>query len=211
MKVAKFFAVIFAVVGIVLMLGTGIVCFASIDSAVKILENPDKAVTCSEDFMTAFNDGDFKSAGKLIYGQPDFGTEGALPDTGSAMIWDAYIRSMSFSYTSRLYLLDSELARDASVKILDVKALTGSIQTRAKALLEKEVAAATDMNALYDQTGDFRKDLMDRVLLEAVQSALREDVSYITRDVTVKLICRDGQWWVVPDQELLNTVSGFGM
>ena len=52
---------------------------------------------------------------------------------------------------------------------------------------------------------------MDRVLLEAVQSALREDVSYITRDVTVKLICRDGQWWVVPDQELLNTVSGFGM
>jgi len=30
----------------------------------------------------------------------------------------------------------------------------------------------------------------------------------ITREVTVKLINRDGKWWVVPDQALLQALSG---
>ena len=42
----------------------------------------------------------------------------------------------------------------------------------------------------------------DRVL-----QALAEGKT-VTRDVKVKLVSRDGSWWVVPDQALLAVLSG---
>ena len=46
------------------------------------------------------------------------------------------------------------------------------------------------------------------MLSQAVVQALAEDGQLVTRDVTLNLICRDGQWWAVPDQALLQAISG---
>ena len=51
-------------------------------------------------------------------------------------------------------------------------------------------------------------DLVEEVLSQAVVQALAEDGQLVTRDVTLNLICRDGQWWAVPDQALLQAISG---
>ena len=43
---------------------------------------------------------------------------------------------------------------------------------------------------------------------DAVTQALAEDAQTVTRNVTLSLIYQDGAWWVVPDQALLQTISG---
>ena len=49
---------------------------------------------------------------------------------------------------------------------------------------------------------------MTQVLYEALDQAMREDARVVTAAVTVELVHRDGQWWVVPDAALLTALSG---
>ena len=51
-------------------------------------------------------------------------------------------------------------------------------------------------------------ELVDQALNDAVTQALSEDAQTVTRDVTLGLIYQDGAWWVVPDQALLQIISG---
>lgn len=210
MKVARFFAVIFAVIGVVIMLVSAVICFASIDSSVKILENPTGAVQCSDELMNAVNGGDFPALEQLIYGQPELEADGAPAGNYAQTVWEYYADSMSFAYTSKLYLLDADLARDGSVTTLDLERLSECVASRAKILLEAKVASATDMKELYAEDGAFRPELVAQVMQEALQSALSEDIRTVTQDVTVRLIYRDGQWWAVPDQRFLKAISGIG-
>lgn len=208
MKIARFFAVIFAVLGVVLMLGTAVVCFASRNASVKLVETPDGAVECSEKLVQAINDGDYAAIGAALYGQPDLGAEGVPGEETSALIWEAFRDSLSCEFTSKLYLKDSSFARDAAVTVLDVASVTEKIQPRAKALLEAKVAAATDMAELYDGENNFREDLVAEAMKTAVEQALSQDAAYVTQTVTIKLVCEDGTWWAVPDQALLTAISG---
>lgn len=210
MKIARFFALIFAVLGVVLMLGTAVVSFASMDAPAKLIETPTGAVECSEALASAIDSGDLTAVGAVLYGSPDLGAEGSSTDALSAMLWEAYLDSISCQLTSKLYLKDSAFARDLTVTTLDVSTVTASVQGRAKTLLEAKVAAATDMDELYDSENNFREDLIEEVLRQAVKQALEQETSRITRKATVKLIFRDGKWWAVPDQALLTALSGFG-
>ena len=49
---------------------------------------------------------------------------------------------------------------------------------------------------------------MTQVLYDALAQAISQDGKTVTRDVTLKLIHRDGQWWVVPDAALLQAITG---
>ncbi len=208
MKIARFFAAIFAVLGVVLMLGTAVVCFASKDAAVKLTETPKAAVECSEALARALEEGDLTAAGKRIYGQPDLGAQGVPADPMSALLWDAYLKAFSCEFRGKLYLEGELFARDMTVTALDVSAVTQSVQLRAKTLLEEKVKSATDMDALYDANNNFRADLIEQVLQQAVTDAIAQDARYVTTDVTVKLICQDGQWWAIPDQTLQQALTG---
>ena len=208
MKIARFFAVIFAVLGVVLMLGTAVFCFTSLGANVKILETPTGAVECADQLIRAIDAGDLESAAGLLYGQPELGTEGVPGDSVSALLWAAFREEMACEAAGKLRLEGSDFARSATVTVLDVQSLTLSVQTRAKALLEKKVAQATDMSELYDAQNNFRQDLIDQVMLEALNQAMAQDTGYLTYDVTFRLICQDGQWWALPDQKFLTALSG---
>lgn len=208
MKVARFFAAVFAAVGLVLMLGTAAVCFASLDANAKVLETPDAAIACADRLVEAIDSGDLTSAAALMYGQPDLGAAGAPTDSVSAVLWEKYREEMACVASSKLYLSGSDFMRNVTVTVLDVSSITGSVQARAKTLLEQQVAAATDMTQLYDQENQFRKELIDRVMEQALEQAIREDAKYITCETAFKVICRGGKWWAVPEQALLNALAG---
>ena len=61
---------------------------------------------------------------------------------------------------------------------------------------------------MYDENNQFRGELVNQTLREALQQVLSQDAKTLTREVTVKLVKRDGSWWVVPDQALLQALSG---
>lgn len=208
MKIARFFAMIFAVLGIILMLGTVVISFACLDRPVGVLENPDQAQRCSEQLQQYVNSGDFTAAAGMMYGQPSLGMEGVPQDACTAMIWEAYRSNVSLEYSGSLYLLDSELARDGVLTVLDVPALMNSVQVRTKTLLDQRIAAAQEDSEIYDADGNLRGDVTQQILQEATRQAIEQDVSCLSQSVTIRVIYRDGSWWILPDQTFLKTISG---
>ncbi len=208
MKIARFFAHVFAVLGFLLLLGSFVLCLLSQNAPVRILELPREAVQVSDAFAQALNDGDLTAAAQYVYGQPDLGTEGAPADPETAAVWNAFLDSISFEYTGKCRAEDSGLSRPAAVTVLDVAGVTEKLPERAQALVNQKIASAESLTEVYDESGSFWEELVGQILQQALQQSLSQGAAAITREVTVKLINRDGKWWVVPDQALLQALSG---
>lgn len=208
MKVARFFAVIFAVLGICLMLASFVISFASMNSSVKILEYPQEADVCFDRFSDAVSSGDFAVLEQLLYGQPDLGADIAADDVYSAMVWNAFRENIRFAYTGNSYLLDQELARDASISVLDIPDLAQKLNSAVRASLQEKAASAEDPALLFGDDGNYKAEIVEQALQEALAQILRDKASYTTQNITLKLIRRDNQWWAVPDQTFLKTISG---
>ena len=208
MKIARFFSVIFGIFGILLLVGSICLCLFSLKAPVRVLELPQEAVNTSEAFAQALNDGDLTAAAQYIYGQPDLGATGTPEDPETAAVWDAFLNSISFEYTGKLMAVDAGLARTASVTTLDIAGVTEKLPERTQALVNQKIVSAESLTEVYDETGSFREELVTEILRQALQQSLDQDARTVSREVTVKLINRDGKWWVVPDQALLQALSG---
>lgn len=207
MKIAKGFAWIFAGLGTLLLLGSVVLCLFSLNARPQVKELPQGAVQCSEAFAEAIAAGDYDALESCIYGQPELGLSGAPEDTLSAMVWELVQLNLHMNWQGDCYVKDSALCRDASVTYMDVSSILENLPTRAADLLNQRVEAATDMEQLYDGSGEFRKDLIEEVVKAALTQCCMEDVKNVTVNVTVELICRDGQWWAVPDKQLMTALS----
>lgn len=208
MKIARVFSYIFGLMGAIVMAGSIGLCLFSLNQEVKLTEIPAGARDCSEAVMEALASGDFSGASRLMYGQPDLGAEGMPEGQMGSMIWTAFLGSISYEFKDGCYAVDNGIARDAVVTAMDISTVTDSLGQRAHALLTARVENATDMAQLYDENNNFREELVTEVLGEAVVQALAEDAKTVARDVTLKLVYRDGQWWAVPDAALLEALSG---
>lgn len=208
MKVARFFAVIFAVFGVILLLGSIGLCLFSLNAPVRVLEMPQAVAECADSFSQKLNDADITGAGRLMYGQPDLGAEGVSADPEAALVWDAFLSSISFEFTGKVYATENGFARDAAITTLDIASVTQKLPERTQSLVNQRIAAAGALEEIYDEAGHFRPELTQEILREALDQALSQDAQTVIREVTVKLVKRDGAWWVVPDQTLLRALSG---
>ena len=208
MKVARFFSAIFAVFGSLLLVGSIGLCLLSLNAPVRVLEMPQGAVDCSDAFAQALNEGDLSGAARMIYGQPDLGAEGTSADGQTAQVWEAFLESISFEYTGKCYAVENGFARDASITVLDPASVTQKLPERTQALVNQRISSAGTLEELYDEDGRFREELVTQILNEALQQSLTQDAHTVTLEVTVKLVDRDGGWWVVPEQALLQALTG---
>lgn len=191
---------IFAVAGTILLVGAILLCFASKDSSTKILENPEGAIACSDRLQACLEAGDLDGVGKLLYGTPDLGAAGTPEDPCAARLWQAYCESLSLTY-HRLCLVDGELCREGELTVLNVAGVTEGMQRRARAALAGQSSGEEGETAPPDSR---------EILMNALEDALREDGETIRKDVSVKLIFRDGQWWAIPDGTFWKTLTTFG-
>jgi len=208
MKIARFFAAIFACIGVVLLIGSMGFFLLNRNAEVRVLELPREAVACSDAFAQALKEGDLEGAAQLIYGQPDLGVDTVPADPESAVLWEAFRGSISFEYTGKCHAAQSGLTRAGSITTLDVASVTEKLPERAQSLVNQRIAAAENLTDIYDEQNNFREELVTQVLREALQQALAQDARTVTREVTLKLIKRDGRWWVMPDKALLQALSG---
>lgn len=208
MKVAKFFSVIFAAVGIVLMLASCVICFASLNTPVKVFEYPEDVAVCYDRLAEAVQAGDYATMEQLFYGSPQLGAQITPEDPYSAMVWEAFRGSMQLTYTEKAYLSDSDFVRDATLSVLDIASVTGKLESTVQTVLHNITVAAEDPTVLYDANGSYRADVVENALQQALDQLLTQDAPYVTVHTAVKLIRRDGRWWVLPDQTFLKTISG---
>ena len=207
MKGFRVLSAVFGVLGILLMVVTASVCIVSRNAQPRMLESPEAASAQAQRMMDALCAGDYETAQSCIYGQPDLGA-GEPEDAVSKLLWDAFVDSLSYEFTGLCRVTDTGFARDAAVTYLDVSGVTAAVPQRAKALLEAQAEAAEDKSEIYNEDNSYREALVDQALSDAVTQALAEDAQNVTRNVTLSLIYQDGAWWVVPDQALLQTISG---
>ena len=207
MKGSKILSALFGLLGILLMVVTAAVCILSRNTQPRMLESPEAASAQAQRMMDALCAGDYETAGSFLYGRPELGA-GEPEDAVSKLLWDAFTDSLSYEFTGLCRVTDTGIARDAAVTFLDVPGVTAAIPQRAKEILESRANAAEDKTEIYGEDGHYREALVTQALADGAEQALREDAETVTRNVTLNLIYRDGAWWVVPDQALLQTISG---
>lgn len=208
MKIARFFSLIFGILGTVLMVGSIGLCLFSLNKEAKLEEVPTGAQAAAQTMMDALDSGDFSAASRLMYGQPDLGAEGVPEGQMASMLWTAFTGSISYDWEGGYYLSGGRICRDASVTALDISTVTSSLRQRSHALLTARVETAADMTELYDESNNFREELVAEVMEQALIQALAEDAQTVTRSVTLQLVSRDGQWWTVPDGALMQLLTG---
>lgn len=207
MKGSRFFSGVFAVLGMLLMTVTVAVCLLFRNAQPRMLESPEAASAQAQRMMDALCAGDYETAQGCMYGQPELGA-GEPDDEVCRLLWDAFTDSLSYEFTGLCRVTDTGIARDAAVTSLDVSSVTAALPQRAKALLEARAETAEDKAEIFDEDNNYHASLVTQALTEAVEQALSEDAETTTRNVTLNLIYRDGAWWVVPDQTLLQIISG---
>lgn len=173
-----------------------------------LLSAPEEAGLRVDQTMDALCAGDYAAAENLLYGAPDLGVDVLPEDTVNRMLWEAYRNGLDYKMVGELYATEQGLAQDVKIIHMELPAVTENLGQRAKRLLQQRVEAAQKASEIYDSDHGYRDAVVAEVLEEAVRQALEEDVCYTYEVVSLQLVCREGQWWVVPEKTLLNTVFG---
>ena len=116
---------------------------------------------------------------------------------------------MTVSERTKKALLD---AHEKGIKIAIATGrtlhFTDSVTAHGKKLLDERVAAAEKMAELYDENGDFRQELIDEIMAQAVELSFAEETETLTFETTFGFVYQGKQWYVVPDGAFMRALSG---
>lgn len=208
MKTRRIISGLLAGLGLALALGTVWTVVLASSSTPVILQYPDDAYDRAEAMMTAVCSGDYEKASSMIYGNPDLGDCPEDSSPAVELLWAAFLESLTFDFPGKCYVDDSGLAIDVHFKSLDVTGVLEGLDDRAEALLNQRIEAAQDSTEIYGEDNDFRQELLDEILRDAVAQALEENRCYQEQTIVLRLVFERGEWWIVPDSELVNALSG---
>lgn len=208
MKKRHIIANLLTALGIVLAMGTvGIVALA-VNAAPVILMRPDDAVDRARDMMHAACSGDYETASGMMYGTPNLGTRPADSSPAVDLIWEAFLESLDYTFPGECYATDSGVAVDVNIRYLDVPSVVEGLDSHAQALLSQRIATAEDSTEIYDENNNFRQELVTEILRDATLQVLEENKEYQEQTIPLYLVFDQGEWWVMPDADLLNVLSG---
>ena len=212
MKLIKIFAAILAAVfglAAVAAAAMGVyISFKSIHADPVLLEAPEAAELQLQQMLEKICEGDFNGAGEMMQGTPNLGVDREASSEVGLLIWDAFVDSFTYEITGECYATDSGVAQDIRITCLQIGSVTATLRERSQSKLEQRVAEAENTSDVYDEENNYREDVVMAVLYEAAQDALNEDAKTVSYDVTVNLIHSDGQWWIIPEDALLEAISG---
>lgn len=208
MKITKFISVIFGALGFAAAAACIALSLRFMNAGPILVEAPEDARTQVNRMMDAVCSNDYATVGQLVQGMPDFGASRKPEDAVGALIWNAYIESISYELEGELYATDSGVAQDITITALDMTSVTGTLKDRSAALLEKRVAETKDADEIYDENNEYRESFVLDTLYDAAVQALEEDAQTVTQSVTINMVYENGSWWIVSDSRLLSAISG---
>ena len=208
MKVAKIIAALFGVAGVCAASLCVHLALSNRNASPVLLEQPESAREQVEVLMEAVSRNDYAAASRVIQGSPVFGADREPADAVSAMIWNAFVESVSYELVGELYATDSGVAQNIAVTTLDMGSVTANLKERSEKMLEERVGEAEDPDEVYDENNEYREDFVMQVLYDAAVEALEEDAKTVRYEVTINMIYENGDWWIVPDASLLSAITG---
>ena len=82
----------------------------------------------------------------------------------------------------------------------------GKLSSTAAEILKNTLETAEDPTALLNEDGTIPDTLRQQALSQALTQVLADGTT-VTREMNVRLVKQDGQWWAVPDGALLAVLS----
>lgn len=212
MKIKKrqigFFSGLFGLLGMILIGAGAFLALSNIDSSPQLVQQPKAAMNQVTTMLDALCDGEYDTVSSCLYGTPDLGMDGEAADQVGQMFWEKLTQSFSYEIHGDFHATDSGVALDVTISCLDLDSVTGSLRDRAQALMEEHIAQVEDLSEIYDENYEYREEFVMDALATAVEEAIQEEAQMINRDLTLNLIYENGQWWIMPEQNLLQALSG---
>ena len=203
-----FFSGIFGLLGLVLTVGGVWLAMNNRDAGPVLTEQPEAARNQVVTMLDALCAGEYDTVSGCLYGKPGLGMDREAQDEVGRLIWDALGDSFRYEICSDFHATDSGVALDIIISALDIDSVTVNLRQRAQTLLEQRIAEAEDTDQIYDENNEYREDFVMGALRDAAKDALREDADTISWEITLNLIYEDGQWWIMPESQLLQAISG---
>lgn len=207
MKRTKAGALGFAVLGTLMAAAVVLICLSQRQAAPRMLFRPQSASQCAEQMLTRICAGDYAGAAAYLYGKPHLGDQQPRSDQVTQQIWDAFINSLHFELVGEVYATESGVAQDVRFENLDIPSVTGGLKELAPEMLVERAENAEDMSEIYTDNHEYRDDFTAVLLHDAAAQAIAAGETD-RQELTLNLIYDEGQWWVMPDQALLNAISG---
>ena len=159
------------------------------------------------DFAQCLREEDFEGLSKTLLGTPQI-TQYSGEEALAARIWQAYVSSMDCTLEGELYGTGQGLAQNITLEALDLEDLGARLEEKVPLLLEARMEEARDIAELYDGRNGYRQEVIDQVLLQALDEVLSQNPQ--TRETTLTLrLCRSrGQWLIQPEGDLIRFLSG---
>lgn len=208
MRTSRAFSILFGLLGILLASAVIAACILERDAAPRMLSESAGITECADGMLSKICAGDYAGASAYLYGHPTLDGGQVHDSEVSALIWEAFTGSLRYELVGRPYATTSGAAQDVTFRSLQIPGITAQLKQRAGDLVEQKVEAAEDMSEIYLDDLSYREDFVKTVLREAVEAAIAGNGEAVEQKLTLNLVCESGQWLVVPDQALLNAISG---
>ena len=191
----------FAILGIFLAL-------TNTNSEPVLVEQPQAAMNQVQTMLDALCEGDYDTVSGCLYGTPDLGLDRVPQDAVGQLFWQALAGSYSYELQGDFHATESGVSVNATIQALDLNSVTANLRQRAQDILEEKIEQAENTSEIYDSNNEYREDFVMGALYDAALVALEEDAATTSWDMTLNLIYKDGQWWITPDEALLQAISG---
>ena len=208
MKKTQKLSLLFAVIGICLLAVAALFCLTFLNAPPIMISAPDGALECSENLMEALQNGDYTAASACLSGEPDLGLDREPEEEAGKLLWKAFSESFQYEFTGDCYATSTGVARSVMITTLDLNKISAKLPQRLDDLVEEKLAASSSMFEIYDAEGNFRQDVIQKLLLQGLNEILEEDAATVTRGVSLNLVYENNRWYVTFDQALLQAISG---
>lgn len=203
----KTFSRILTVLGLALVIVTGALAFSVRNLPVTVLAEPKEAEQTAQALVDALNQGSLSQAAELLYGIPALEDHPDFEEPYLNTLWACYLESLTCRLEGGCYAADSGLYQDICVEALDISAALPEIKSQYEALLPIRSQAEETEN-VYNEEGGYRESFVLSVLDEAAREVLSRDCATTMRRVRLALVFREDQWWVLPQEGLMDILSG---
>lgn len=190
-----------AVLGLVLAL-------TNMNASPVLVEQPKAARERVETMLEALCQADYATVSESLYGEPNLGLDREAVDPVGQLLYQALVESFTYEMVGDFHATDSGVSLDVVITALDLDSVTASLRDRAQAILEQRIEEAEDMYEIYGEDHEIREEFVMDALYRAAEDALKLDAKQANWELTLNLIYEDGKWWVMPENTLLQALSG---
>lgn len=211
MKFNKVLSVLLGMLAVVLAIFTAVVSFGAVSKDPVLTVQSEKPPYLAKVLMDSICEGNFENVSLVLQGNPDLGMDREPGDAVGRLFWKAYLDSLTYEIQGDCYPTPEGLALDVQVQFLDFGSVLASLRENAGNMLETRINQAASPYEVYDTDNHYRQEVVDQVLLQAAQDALKEDAEMVTENLTLCMINDGEQWYVVPSPELIHVIAGGSM